>query len=153
MIPRGLGLAVVAGMAGMAALGLALEEVRSGAERQRAAPAEGPSLSVVPQKRDHAPGEPVVVVLANAGSVPLEFRDSSYGLRVTQLDGAVLYEPPRGGPPAALGPGEEAFVTWNQTKGSPDGPPAAPGTYRVSASARAPGGGEESASATVNVLR
>ena len=73
---------------------------------------------------------------------------------MTQLDGAVLYEPPRGGPPARARAGGGGFRDVEPDEGlAGTARRPRPGTYRVSASARAPGGGEESASATVNVLR
>lgn len=169
MVPRGLAVAVCVGIVAGAAAGAALYGKGAAVPGAPLSYVDGPSLSVDAEKADYAPGEAVRIRVVNTGTVPLEFADASYGVRVTQLDGIALFSPQpgdagdagEGGGPAVLSPREEAAVVWNQTKS--DGSAALHGTYRISSSATvqpAAAGGSAGgpaderlgASVTINIL-
>ena len=166
MVPRGLAVAVCVGIVAGAAAGAALYGKGAAVPGAPLSYVDGPSLSVDAEKADYAPGEAVRIRVVNTGTVPLEFVDASYGVRVTQLDGIALFSPQpgdagEGGGPAVLSPREEAAVVWNQTKS--DGSAALHGTYRISSSATvqpAAAGGSAGgpaderlgASVTINIL-
>lgn len=167
MAPRGLAVAVCIGIIAGAAAGAALYGKGAAVPGAPLSYVDGPSLSVDAEKADYAAGEAVRIRVVNTGTVPLEFADASYGVRVTQLDGIELFSPrpgdagEGGGGPAVLAPREEAAVVWNQTKS--DGSAALHGTYRISSSAAAqpaaaggPAGGPAAerlgASVTINIL-
>ena len=157
MVPRGLAVAVCIGVVAGAAAGAALYGKGASVPGAPLAYVDGPSLSVDAERADYRAGEAVRIRVVNTGTVPLVFADGSYGVRVTQLDGIVLYSPRpdaagAGSGPAMLEPREEAVVVWNQTKN--DGGAALQGTYRISSSAAADGAAAEGlgASVTINIL-
>ena len=167
MVPRGLAVAVCVGMAAGAVAAAALHgKGDAWTAGMPVSYVEGASVSVAVERADYRPGEYVRIRVVNTGTVPLEFADGSYGVRVTQLDGIEVYSPrPESasasgdaapGAAATLGPREEATVVWNQTKN--DGGAALHGTYKISSSA-APAAGAAAdaegldASVTINILR
>ena len=52
---------------------------------------DGPSISIVTEKIDFKLGEQVYIKIINSGTVLLTFSDTSYGLKVTGLDGVLYY--------------------------------------------------------------
>lgn len=163
MIPRGLAVALCVGVVAGAAAGAALYGKGAHVPGAPLSYVDGPSLSVDAEKADYGAGEDVRIRVVNTGTVPLEFADGAYGVRVTQLDGIELYSPMRGAGgagegPAVLGPREEAVVVWDQTKN--DGDAALHGTYKITSSASAGaaaggsgGAGHLDASVTINILK
>ena len=93
MIPRGLAVAVCIGVAAGAAAGIALHGKGESLPGMPLSYVDGASLSVAVERADYRAGEPVRIRVANTGTIPLEFGDGSYGLRVTQLDGIEVYAP------------------------------------------------------------
>lgn len=134
-------------MAAAAALGLAISPM---ARDVPAVYVEGASLSLSSERPAYAAGEPVLLTLTNTGSVELSFGDSShYGLSVSRLDGAPVYDAPAREGSGPLGPRESVGVEWGQVR--QDGTPAHPGTYRISSEGASSGGEAARASITVDI--
>jgi len=147
LIPKGLAIAVAVGVAAAAALGLAISPpARAGAPVH----VEGPSLSLASARPAYGAGEQVVLTLTNTGSVEIAFGDAShYGLSVTRLDGAPVYDAPAREGSGPLGPREAVELAWGQVR--QDGTAAHPGTYRISSEGAAPDGGAARAAITVDI--
>ncbi|ABK76956.1 hypothetical protein CENSYa_0320 [Cenarchaeum symbiosum A] len=145
MMPAGLVLAVCVGAAAGGIAGALLVDTGGGP----LVFVEGPSLSVLADKQGFGRGEEILIRIINTGSVPLEFDDSSYGVRVVQLDGIELYAPESSGGERTMGPGEEAALVWDQIKS--DGDAALHGTYKIIATAVS-GELEVEGTATVNIF-
>ena len=77
---------------------------------------EGYSLSIITEKTDFALGQPITIRIVNSGSEPLTFSDSSYGFKITGLDGRIVYSPPSAQVISVLEPKEERTFMWEQTK-------------------------------------
>ena len=77
---------------------------------------EGYSLSIITEKTDFELGQPITIRIVNSGSEPLTFSDSSYGFKITGLDGRVVYSPPSAQVISILEPKEEKTFIWEQTK-------------------------------------
>ena len=91
---------------------------------------QGPSLSILTEKTDFKKGEIITIRLINSGSVPLTFSDASYGLKISGLDGTLLYSPVSAQVISVLEPKEEKSFEWDQIKN--DGDPVLEGTYKIS---------------------
>ncbi len=89
----------------------------------------GPSLTVIPDKINYHIGEQVHIRIINSGTVPLKFSDSSYGLKITRLDGIIVYSPTSAQIISKLEPKEEKAFVWDQTKS--DGGKAYQGRYKI----------------------
>jgi hypothetical protein len=89
----------------------------------------GPSLTLIPDKINYHLGEPVHIRIINSGTVPLAFSDASYGLKITRLDGILVYSPLSAQVLSKLDPKEEKTFVWDQTKS--DGGKAYQGRYKV----------------------
>ena len=94
---------------------------------------QGPSLSILTEKTDFKKGEIITIRIINSGSVPLTFSDASYGLKISGLDGTLLYSPISAQVISVLEPKEEKSFEWDQIKN--DGDPVLEGTYKISSSA------------------
>ena len=94
---------------------------------------QGPSLSILTEKTDFKKGEIITIRIINSGSVPLTFSDASYGLKISGLDGTLLYSPISVQVISVLEPKEEKSFEWDQIKN--DGDPVLEGTYKISSSA------------------
>lgn len=129
MFPRGLIVAVVIGIAAGAFVGVFLETQKNG---EQLIFVEGASLSLVTEKIDFNRAEEIKIKIINSGTRPLTFNDSSYGLKITGLDGRVLYTPVSINEKSILEPNQEKFFLWNQTKN--DGDQANAGTYKITSS-------------------
>jgi len=77
---------------------------------------EGYSLSIITEKTDFELGQPITIRIVNSGSEPLTFSDSSYGFKITGLDGSIVYSPPSAQVISVLEPKEERTFMWEQTK-------------------------------------
>ncbi len=91
---------------------------------------QGPSLSILTEKTDFKKGETVTIRIINSGSVPLTFSDASYGLKISGLDGTLLYSPISVQVISILEPKEEKSFNWDQIKN--DGDSVLEGTYKIS---------------------
>ncbi len=94
---------------------------------------QGPSLSILTEKTDFKKGETITIRIINSGSVPLTFSDASYGLKISGLDGTLLYSPVSAQVISVLEPKEEKSFEWDQIKN--DGDSVLEGTYKISSSA------------------
>ena len=94
---------------------------------------EGPSLSILTEKTDFKKGEIITIRIINSGSVPLTFSDVSFGLKISGLDGTLLYSPISAQVISVLEPKEEKIFEWDQIKN--DGDSVLQGTYKISSSA------------------
>ncbi len=93
---------------------------------------QGPSLSILTEKTDFKKGETITIRIINSGSVPLTFSDASYGLKISGLDGTLLYSPISAQVISVLEPKEEKSFEWDQIKN--DGDSVLEGTYKISSS-------------------
>jgi len=93
---------------------------------------QGPSLSILTEKTDFKKGEIITIRIINSGSIPLTFSDASYGLKISGLDGTLLYSPVSVQVISVLEPKEEKSFKWDQIKN--DGDPVLEGTYKISSS-------------------
>jgi len=91
---------------------------------------QGPSLSILTEKTDFKKGETITIRIINSGSVPLTFSDASYGLKISGLDGTLLYSPISAQVVSVLEPKEEKSFEWDQIKN--DGDSVLEGTYKIS---------------------
>ena len=91
---------------------------------------DGPSISVVTEKFDFKQNEEIKIRIINSGTVPLNFSDTSYGLRITGLSGILMYSPPALATVSSLNPGDEVEFSWDQIKD--DGDKALEGLYKIS---------------------
>lgn len=138
MIPNSLKVSLAVGIVAGAAAALVLADVRDDGRDGVVVHVEGASLTVLADKSDYGRGETVRITLVNSGSVPLSFSDASYGLRVTALDGTLIFAPRVSGETAGavqqqqqlLQPKEEGQVRWNQQNS--DGDQVFDGIYRIS---------------------
>ena len=126
MFPRGLIIAVVIGIIAGAIVGVLLVTQKNGEEVQFVL---GPSISIVTEKIDFEQGEQISIKIINSGTSPLTFSDASYGLKITGLDGRVLFSPVSAQVISTLEPAEEISFVWDQIKN--DGDQAAAGTYKI----------------------
>ncbi len=139
---------VAVGVAAGLALGAYLIDAR-----QEGQPAfvEGPSLSVVTEKSDFKRGEQIRIRIVNSGTVPLEFPDASYGLRITGLSGMLMYAPVSAQVASGLEPRDEVEFVWDQVKN--DGDPVLEGLYKIHSGGSDPQGNAVERSVTVAVWK
>ena len=109
----------------------------------------GPSITVIPDKINYHVGEPVHIRIINSGTVPLSFSDASYGLKITRLDGILVYSPISAQVISKLEPKEEKTFVWDQTKN--DGSKTYQGRYKVVTSTESGDGLKKSV--TINILK
>ena len=129
MFPRGLILATITGIVAGAILGVFLV-IQNDSEQLEFV--DGSSISLVTEKLDFEQGEVISIKIVNSGTTPLTFSDASYGLKITGLDGRLLYSPISAQVISVLEPKEEVTITWDQIKN--DGDSAAAGTYKITSS-------------------
>ncbi len=127
MIPRGLILATCVGVVAGALLGVIFVDFKNPNELNFL---QGPSLSILTENTDFKKGEIITIRIINSGSVPLTFSDASYGLKISGLDGTLLYSPISAQVISVLEPKEEKSFEWNQIKN--DGDSVLQGTYKIS---------------------
>lgn len=148
MIPRGAAIFFIVGLVAAGFLGYYLSQIAN--QVPALVYENGPSLTIMPDKMNYRVGEPVHIRVINSGTVPLVFSDRSYGLKVKQLDGTVIYSPVAAQVVAKLGPKEEKAFVWDQTKN--DGSKTYQGRYKIVASASDPDKTLEK-SVTINILK
>ena len=123
-------MAILVGIVAGAILGVFLVTQKNGEQLEFV---EGSSISIVTEKIDFEQGQPISIKIVNSGTNPLTFSDASYGLKITGLDGRVLYSPISAQVISTLEPKEEISFVWDQIKN--DGDQAAAGTYKITSNA------------------
>ena len=124
MIPRGLVLGIIVGVAAGAILGIFFVDLKNPNELNFV---EGTSLTILTEKTDFEKGEKIQIKIINSGTVPISFSDASYGLIIRGLDGTILYSPISAQVISILEPKEEKIFEWDQIK--IDGDPAVSYTH------------------------
>ena len=147
MIPKGAAIFFIVGLVAAGALGLYLSQLAS--QIPTLVYENGPSLTVIPDKINYHIGEPVHVRIINSGTVSLSFSDASYGLKITRLDGILVYSPVSAQVISKLEPKEEKIFVWDQTKN--DGTKTYQGRYKIVSSTESGTGLEKSV--TINILK
>jgi len=125
-VPRGLIIAILVGMLAGLILGFF---VIAQSNHEQLVFQEGYSISIVTEKIDFELGETVSIKIVNSGTMPLTFSDSSYGLKITGLDGILYYTPIASQVISTLEPMDEKTFVWDQKK--MDGSDSLEGRYKI----------------------
>ena len=125
-VPRGLIIAILVGMLAGLVVGFF---VNSQSNHEQLVFQLGPSISIVTEKIDFELGEEIYIKIVNSGTIPLTFPDTSYGLKVTGLDGILYYTPMAAQVISTLEPKEEKTFVWNQKR--MDGSDLLEGFYKI----------------------
>ena len=149
MIPKGAIICIVLGVVGSGLVGIFFSEIAN--QPPTLVYVLGPSLSVITEKTNFHLGEPIHIKIVNSGTVPLTFSDASYGLKIKQLDGIVLYSPISAQVISVLKPEEQKVFVWNQTKS--DGSKIIEGRYNVVSSTDESSDNVLKKSVTINILK
>jgi len=149
LIPKGAIICIVLGVIGSGLVGIFFSEIAN--QPPTLVYVLGPSLSVITEKTNFHLGEPIRIKIVNSGTVPLTFSDASYGLRIKQLDGIILYSPISTQVISVLKPEEEKVLVWNQTK--LDGTKIIEGRYNVVSNTDPSSGNVLKKSITINILK
>jgi len=149
LIPKGAIICIVLGVIGSGLVGIFFSEIAN--QPPTLVYVLGPSLSVITEKTNFHLGEPIRIKIVNSGTVPLTFSDASYGLKIKQLDGIVLYSPISTQVISVLKPEEEKVLVWNQTK--LDGTKIIEGRYNVVSNTDPSSGNVLKKSITINILK
>ncbi|MFI5416331.1 MAG: hypothetical protein ACHQXJ_03160 [Nitrososphaerales archaeon] len=127
MIPKGAAIFFMVGLVAAGLLGCYLSQIAN--QVPTLVYENGPSLTIIPDKINYHLGEPVHIRIINSGTIPLTFSDASYGLKITRLDGMLVYSPLSAQVISKLDPKEEKTFVWDQTKS--DGGKAYQGRYKI----------------------
>ncbi len=149
MIPKGAIICIVLGVVGSGIVGVFFANIAN--QPPTLVYVEGPSLSVITEKTNFRLGEPIHLRIVNSGTVPLTFSDASYGLKIKQLDGIVLYTPISAQMISVLQPKEEKTFVWGQTKS--DGSKVIEGRYKIVSNTDSSSGNVLEKSITINILK
>ena len=112
-VPRGLLIAILIGM--VSGLVVGVFEIFQYNHEQLVFQ-EGSSISIVTEKIDFELGEQIHIKIVNSGTMSLTFSDSSYGLKITGLDGRLHYTPIATQVISTLEPKQEKTFVWNQKR-------------------------------------
>ncbi len=148
MIPKGAAIFFIVGLVAAGLLGTYLLQIAN--QIPTLVYTDGPSLTIIPEKINYRPGEQIHIRIINSGTVPLTFADSSYGLKIAQLDGTVIYSPISAQVISKLDPKEEKNFVWDQTK--TDGSKTYQGRYKIISNAALDNGNMIQRSVTINIL-
>ncbi len=148
MFPRGLILAIALGVIAGPLFGIFLYEF--GIEEQLVY-VDGTSLSIVTEKKDFKIGETILIKVINSGTANLTFSDASYGLKIKQLDGILIFQPISAQVESTLEPHDEIEYVWNQNKNN--GEQVLEGLYKVTSSGVSENGNIVEKSITINLLK
>ena len=148
MIPRGLIIAISVGIIGGIIFGLIFIDFKNPNELNFV---EGSSLTILTEKTDFKKGEIIKIRIINSGSTPITFSDASFGLRITGLDGRVLYSPISAQVISVLELKEEQIFEWDQIKN--DGDSILEGTYKITSSGLDEDGKTIKKSITINIFK
>jgi len=125
-VPRGLVIAILIGMLAGLTLGFFVDYQSN---HEQLVFQEGPSISILTEKIDFELGEHIYIKIVNSGTIPLIFSDTSYGLKITGLDGVLYYTPMAAQVISTLEPKEEKTYVWNQKR--MDGSDSLEGIYKI----------------------
>ncbi len=125
-VPRGLLIAILIGMVAGLVVGI-FENFQY--NNEQLVFQEGSSISIVTEKIDFELGEQIHIKIVNSGTIPLTFSDTSYGLKVTGLDGVLYHTPMAAQVISTLEPKEEKTFVWNQKR--MDGSDSLEGIYKI----------------------
>lgn len=149
MIPRGAAIFFAVGVFSAAALGLYLAQIAN--QVPVLVYQDGPSLTIIPDKISYHSTDLVHVRIINSGTVPLLFSDSSYGFRITGLDGTIIFAPISAQVISTLEPKDEKTFVWDKIKN--DGTKVFEGRYKIVSSAKTESGNTLEKSVTINILK
>lgn len=149
MIPKGAIICIILGIIGSGFVGIFFSEIAN--QPPTLVYVIGPSLSIITEKTNFHLGEPIHIKIVNSGTIPLTFSDASYGLKVKQLDGIILYSPISSQVVSVLKPEEEKVFVWNQTKS--DGNKIIEGRYNIVSSTDPSSSNILKKSITINILK
>lgn len=148
MVPRGLILGIIVGVAAGAILGVFFVDLKNPNELNFV---DGTSLTILTEKTDFEKGEKIQIKIINSGTVPISFSDASYGLIIRGLDGTILYSPISAQVISILEPKEEKTFEWDQIKN--DGDLVLHGTYKITSSGITIGEKTVKKSITINIFK
>ncbi len=148
MVPRGLILGIIVGVAAGAILGVFFVDLKNPNELNFV---DGTSLTILTEKTDFEKGEKIQIKIINSGTVPISFSDASYGLIIRGLDGTILYSPISAQVISILEPKEEKTFEWDQIKN--DGDLVLHGTYKITSSGLTIGEKTVKKSITINIFK
>jgi len=147
-VPRGLVIAILIGMLAGLTLGFF---VNYQSNHEQLVFQEGPSISILTEKIDFELGEHIYIKIVNSGTISLTFSDTSYGLKVTGLDGVLYYTPMAAQVISTLEPKEEKTFVWNQKR--MDGSDSLEGIYKIVVEGFDPENNKVKKSIVINVLK
>ena len=148
MIPRGLIIAISVGIIGGIIFGLIFIDFKNPNELNFV---QGSSLTILTEKTDFKKGEIIKIRIINSGTTPITFSDASFGLRITGLDGRVLYSPISAQVISVLELKEEQIFEWDQIKN--DGDSILEGTYKITSSGLDEDGKPIKKSIAINIFK
>ena len=148
MIPRGLIIAISVGIIGGIIFGLIFIDFKNPNELNFV---QGSSLTILTEKTDFKKGEIIKIRIINSGTTPITFSDASFGLRITGLDGRVLYSPISAQVISVLELKEEQIFEWDQIKN--DGDSILEGTYKITSSGLDEDGKTIKKSIAINIFK
>ncbi len=149
MIPKGAAIFFIVGLVAAGLLGVYLSQVEN--QIPTLVYVNGPSLTIIPDKINYHSGESIHIRMINSGTVQLTFADSSYGLKIVQLDGTVIYVPVSVNVVSKLEPKEEKDFVWDQIKSN--GSKTYQGRYKIISSTSSDFGDVLQKSVTINILK
>jgi len=148
LIPRGLIIAISVGIIGGIIFGLIFIDFKNPNELNFV---QGSSITILTEKTDFKKGEIIKIRIINSGSTPITFSDASFGLRITGLDGRVLYYPISAQVISVLELKEEQIFEWDQIKN--DGDSILEGTYKITSSGLDEDGKTIKKSIAINIFK
>ncbi len=148
MVPRGLILGIIVGVAAGAILGVFFVDLKNPNELNFV---DGTSLTILTEKTNFEKGEKIQIKIINSGTVPISFSDASYGLIIRGLDGTILYSPISAQVISILEPKGEKTFEWDQIKN--DGDLVLHGTYKITSSGITIGEKTVKKSITINIFK
>jgi hypothetical protein len=148
LIPKGAAIFFVVGLMAAGILGIYLSHIAS--QIPTLVYENGSSLTIIPDKINYHIGELVHIKIINSGTLPLQFSDSSYGLKITRLDGIIVYSPISSQMIYTLYPKAEKSFVWDQTKN--DGSKTYQGRYKI-ISSTSDSGNILKKSVTINIFK
>lgn len=149
MIPKGATICFVIGVVGAGMLGAYLYQISS--QTPTLVYENGPSLTVIPDKINYRMGQEVHIRVINSGTVPLNFSDSTFGLKIRGLDGTIIFSPPTTSQESTLSPHQEKVFVWNQTKTG--GGRIFEGRYKIESETSNISGSQIKNSVTINIFQ
>jgi len=148
MIPLGLIIAIVVGVAAGAIFGVFTIAIDDNEQLKFVL---GPSLSIVTEKIDFKIGEEISIKVINSGTVPLSFSDASYGLKIINLDGWNIYSPISAQVISTLEPTQEVSFVWDQVKNN--GESLLEGLYKIETETKDDQGKTVKKTITINIQK